>query len=225
MKSFPLPNISVSWRWRWLRKNGGGGLFAFGAERLVIFLGKGKLPAAQIKAIVEMRMLSLAGFMPDLICCAQCGAYEADQMYFMVKQGSLYCGSCYPQFAPGGVLMNRGVTTALRHTIYADFNKVFSFTLPAKDLEALAKASERYLLNTVERGFATLDFYKQICVPSSPDHLSAPWFVTAEVFDCRLEKPRCSLSLPAACDGQISLRLAENVWPAVPVYGRPARLP
>ena len=94
--------------------------------------------------------------------------------------------------------MNRGVTTALRHTIYADFNKVFSFTLPAKDLEALAKASERYLLNTVERGFATLDFYKQICVP---------------------------LSLPAACDGQISLRLAENVWPAVPVYGRPARLP
>ena len=54
--------------------------------------------------------------------------------------------------------MNRGVTTALRHTIYADFNKVFSFTLPAKDLEALAKASERYLLNTVERGFATLDF-------------------------------------------------------------------
>ena len=133
------------------------------------FLGKGKLPAAQIKAIVEMRMLSLAGFMPDLVCCAQCGAYEADQMYFMVKQGSLYCGSCYPQFAPGGVLMNRGVTTALRHTIYADFNKVFSFTLPAKDLEALAKASERYLLNTVERGFATLDFYKQICVPSSPD--------------------------------------------------------
>ena len=133
------------------------------------FLGKGKLPAAQIKAIVEMRMLSLAGFMPDLVCCAQCGAYEADQMYFMVKQGSLYCGSCYPQFAPGGVLMNRGVTTALRHTIYADFNKVFSFTLPAKDLEALAKASERYLLNTVERGFATLDFYKQICVPSSLD--------------------------------------------------------
>ena len=133
------------------------------------FLGKGKLPAAQIKAIVEMRMLSLAGFMPDLVCCAQCGAYEADQMYFMVKQGILYCGSCYPQFAPGGVLMNRGVTTALRHTIYADFNKVFSFTLPAKDLEALAKASERYLLNTVERGFATLDFYKQICVPSSPD--------------------------------------------------------
>ena len=146
---------------------------AGGFLRLVLnalyFLGKGKLPAAQIKAIVEMRMLSLAGFMPDLVCCAQCGAYEADQMYFMVKQGSLYCGSCYPQFAPGGVLMNRGVTTALRHTIYADFNKVFSFTLPAKDLEALAKASERYLLNTVERSFATLDFYKQICVPSSPD--------------------------------------------------------
>ena len=149
---------------------------AFAVERtqeilycLHILQSKGKLPAAQIKAIVEMRMLSLAGFMPDLICCAQCGAYEADQMYFMVKQGSLYCGSCYPQFAPGGVVMNRGVTTALRHTIYADFNKVFSFTLPAKDLEALAKASERYLLNTVERGFATLDFYKQICVPSSPD--------------------------------------------------------
>ena len=103
------------------------------------FLGKGKLPAAQIKAIVEMRMLSLAGFMPDLVCCAQCGAYEADQMYFMVKQGSLYCGSCYPQFAPGGVLMNRGVTTALRHTIYADFNKVFSFTLSSQGFGSLGE--------------------------------------------------------------------------------------
>lgn len=131
------------------------------------FLGKEKLPPAQIKAIVEMRMLSLAGFMPDLVCCDQCGAYEADQMYFMVKQGKLYCGSCYPQFAPGGILMNRGVATALRHTIYADFNKVFGFTLPPKDIETLAKVSERYLLNTVERGFATLDFYKQICVPLS----------------------------------------------------------
>lgn len=133
------------------------------------FLGKEKLPPAQIKAIVEMRMLSLAGFMPDLVCCDQCGAYEADQMYFMVKQGKLYCGSCYPQFAPGGILMNRGVATALRHTIYADFNKVFGFALPPKDIETLAKASERYLLNTVERGFATLDFYKQICVPLSAE--------------------------------------------------------
>ena len=44
--------------------------------------------------------------------------------------------------------MNRGVTTALRHTIYADFNKVFAFTLPEKDLKTLAKASESYLLNT-----------------------------------------------------------------------------
>ena len=168
LKAFPCP-IFLSWRWRWLRKKMEAGDFLRLVLNALYFLGKGKLPAAQIKAIVEMRMLSLAGFMPDLVCCAQCGAYEADQMYFMVKQGSLYCGSCYPQFAPGGVLMNRGVTTALRHTIYADFNKVFSFTLPAKDLEALAKASERYLLNTVERGFATLDFYKQICVPSSPD--------------------------------------------------------
>ena len=126
------------------------------------FLGKEKLPPAQVKAIVEMRMLSLAGFMPDLVCCGECGVYEADQMYFMTKQGRLYCGGCYPQFAPGGVLMNRGVTTALRHTIYADFNKVFAFTLPEKDLKTLAKASESYLLNTVERSFATLDFYKQI---------------------------------------------------------------
>lgn len=60
-------------------------------------------------------------------------------MYFMVKQGSLYCGSCYPQFAPGGVLMNRGVTTALRHTIYADFNKVFSFTLPGQGFGSLGE--------------------------------------------------------------------------------------
>ena len=67
-KLSPCPIFLWSWRWRWLRKkNGGGGLFAFGAERLVFFR-QGQAAAAQIKAIVEMRMLSLAGFMPDLIC-------------------------------------------------------------------------------------------------------------------------------------------------------------
>ena len=44
------------------------------------FLSNGKRPALLIKAAVEMRMLSLAGYMPNLICCQECGGYEADEM-------------------------------------------------------------------------------------------------------------------------------------------------
>ena len=127
------------------------------------FLSSGKRPASLIKAVVEMRMLSLAGYMPDLIYCQGCGTYEADEMYFLPRQGTLYCGDCYRKAQRShGIAMNRGVTTALRHTIYADFSKLFAFSLPEEGRKRLAYLSERYLLSQLDRQFATLQFYHQI---------------------------------------------------------------
>ena len=52
--------------------------------------------------------------------------------------------------------------TAMRHIVYVDFEKLFSFSLPEDGLKQLAKASERYLLATLGRGFQTLDFFHQM---------------------------------------------------------------
>lgn len=123
------------------------------------FLSKGLRPGLLLKAVVEMRMLALAGYMPDLICCAECACYEADVMFFLPRSGRIFCGDCYHSDGEPAIPLGRGVLTALRHTIYAEFDKLFSFQLPAEGLEQLARASEAYTLCRLERGFTTLDFY------------------------------------------------------------------
>lgn len=126
------------------------------------FLSKDLRPAAVLKAIVEMRMLSLAGYMPDLVCCADCGKYEADVMYFFPCGGSIRCGDCYvPDDSVPHAALGRGALAGFRHIVYSDFEKLFSFNLSGESAKELSSAAERYVLCTLERGFKTLDFYHE----------------------------------------------------------------
>ncbi|MCL2030690.1 MAG: DNA repair protein RecO [Oscillospiraceae bacterium] len=61
-----------------------------------------------------------------------------------------------PPLTPGGA-------DALRYVLDADPARLFSFALEGEDLHSLARASEAYLLTQLERGFSSLDFYKEIC--------------------------------------------------------------
>jgi DNA repair protein RecO (recombination protein O) len=127
------------------------------------FLCRGTRSQAVLKAAVEMRMMSLAGYQPDLVCCAQCGCYEAETMYFLPRQGKLLCEACRaPQNREPAYALHGGALTALRHTIYAEFPKLFSFRLPPNAERELCAASEGYVTETLQRGFRTLDFYRQM---------------------------------------------------------------
>lgn len=125
-------------------------------------LAQEKRPMPLIKAALELRMLSFYGYMPDLVCCANCKCYESDTMYFTPKTGTLVCGNCRDTTSGYSLELGMGVTTAMRHCIYAEFNKLFNFTLPDEGLALLQRASEEYLLLQMERSFQTLDFYKTI---------------------------------------------------------------
>lgn len=114
-----------------------------------------------IKPCLEMRLVSLAGYMPDLTMCRNCGEYSADTMYFLPNIGVLECASCHPK-SVGGIALNPSVLTALRHTIYADDDKLFSFSLPQEGLDLLNVCSENYLKYKFEKDFKTLNFYKAI---------------------------------------------------------------
>lgn len=41
-------------------------------------LERDKLPPLQLKAILELRLLTLTGYMPDLIACRECGGLPED---------------------------------------------------------------------------------------------------------------------------------------------------
>ena len=125
-------------------------------------LSEGKRSSQLVKPCLEMRLASMAGYMPDLRMCSVCGEYKPPVMCFLPKTGMLECKSCRTNSAEHAVELNPSTLTALRHTIYADDDKLFSFALPDDDLEVLNTAAESYLKYQFERDFKTLTFYKTI---------------------------------------------------------------
>lgn len=129
------------------------------------FLNEGTRNSVLLKGIVELRMLSLSGYMPDIICCKKCGEYESDIMYYHPFENTLYCSKCNINSKNNDkyFILTRNVMYALRYTLYTDINKLFSFNLLNPTLSEYCRVCEEYLLSTVERDFKTLRFYKEIC--------------------------------------------------------------
>lgn len=125
-------------------------------------LGEEKRSAELIKPCFEMRLASMAGYMPDLRMCRECGEYCPDTMYFLPKIGMLECATCHNKNGEIAIELNPSTLTALRHTVYADDDKLFSFSLSEQGLEVLNQASESYLKYRFEKDFKTLTFYKMI---------------------------------------------------------------
>jgi len=111
-----------------------------------------------IKAIFELRMAAVSGFMPELHECSHC-AKNSDNMFFSVTDGTLFCSECatgihYP--------VQKGVLAAMRHICSCEFQRIFSFSLPEEGLRQLSNITEAYLLAQTDREFAALSFYKSL---------------------------------------------------------------
>lgn len=117
-----------------------------------------------VKACVELRLMCLAGYMPDIMMCRECGEYEKDDMCFLPRTGQFICRECYEkdESADAKINLNRSVVTAMRHCCYADNDKLFNFTVPESDLKLLNFCSEEYMRFILERSFKTLQFLKDI---------------------------------------------------------------
>ena len=95
-------------------------------------------PPALVKAAFELRLLCVAGYEPLLDVCALCGEEAPAQ----------------PRLALG--------EAAMRHVVYGDPKRLFSFSMNGESMALMARACEDFLLTQLDRGFRTLDFYKQL---------------------------------------------------------------
>lgn len=119
----------------------------------------GKKDINLIKSVVEMRMMALGGYMPNILACYRCGEYESDIMSFDVQEGCIYCQDCYRNNA---IVAPLGVITALRYICLSDISKVYSFSLSDDNMNILSDICEKYLLSRIEGKLTTLEFYKSI---------------------------------------------------------------
>ena len=137
-----------------------GGLLSLVLNSLYA-LDKLNKPPALIKAAFELKLLCVAGYEPMLDACAVCGVSDPAEPRLDLSEGVLHCSGCP---AGEGISMPLDGTSlaAMRHVVYGDPKRLFSFPMDAPGMKRMGDACEAFLLTQMERGFRTLDFYKQL---------------------------------------------------------------
>lgn len=119
---------------------------------------------ALVKAAFELKLMCLAGYEPLLDGCAVCGG-EAREPRLNLNQGVLHCAACREEAGDGiSMPLDGSVLSAMRHVAYGDPKRLFSFRLAPDSLRRMGDVCEAFLLTQLERGFHTLDFYKQLMI-------------------------------------------------------------
>ena len=138
-------------------------------------IAKEKAPMAQIKGAFEMRAAAVLGFMPELSHCVRC-AEEGTDAVLDVMNGSVTCGACRraafdavspEEYDPAHAMilcpLTENARAALFYVIRCPVERFLAFRLSSQEDEnSFSRAAETYLLNHLETGFKTLDFYKQL---------------------------------------------------------------
>lgn len=126
-------------------------------------LEKGRRSCDFLKAVYELRLLTLCGFAPDVGGCCACGETEAD-FYFLPGEGQVCCSSCIGSISPDlyRMPMPAGVRLAFAHIIQAPERGIYSFKLTPEGEKSLRTLSEAFMIFHTGAQFKSLDFYKSI---------------------------------------------------------------
>lgn len=129
--------------------------------RSLYYINEGKRDLRQIKAIYELRAISEAGYLPQLLCCAECNKYDGGDFYFDLASGALLCADCAEKqgFSPN---LSPAALMALRHICLVEEGKTFGFTLASASLAQLCAVAEQYLLQRLDKELKSMSFLKQV---------------------------------------------------------------
>lgn len=122
---------------------------------------KGRKPLLQVKLVCELRALSLAGYMPDLVACAGCGCYEGGAFYLDLSDGGLLCAECAQKSGRAPNLTGPQLA-AMRHILYSEDEKVFGFSLSPQPLGQLSRLCTEYVTCQLDYRFRSLDFLQSV---------------------------------------------------------------
>ena len=126
-------------------------------------LEKLNLPLRHIKAAFEWKAMALAGYEPMAEGCAVCGCEPPEEPRIHLGEGVIHCAACRSEVGDGiSMPLSNAALAALRHIIWGDPKRLFSFRTDETSLRQLGDASEAYLMTRLERGFRTLDFFKSL---------------------------------------------------------------
>ena len=132
-------------------------------------LGQMHKPSELVKPAFELKLLSLAGYEPLADSCAYCGCPDPERPMLDVVQGVVRCQTCGTGERSLSMPLCPSSLAALRHILYGDPKRLYSFRVGEDALQRLSHAAEAFAAAQLERGFRTLDFYKSLQgLPANP---------------------------------------------------------
>ena len=136
-------------------------------------ISEGKYDLDLIKAAFEIRLCTVIGFMPDVLSCRRCDG-RTGEFFFDIMAGAVECSECHKKYSSMSetltdeheshiiCILPEAAKTAISYCIYSPIEKLFSFNVFGDEMRFFSHAAEEYLLNHLERGFKSLDFYKEV---------------------------------------------------------------
>ncbi len=136
-------------------------------------ISSGKYSLDKVKAVFEMRALSILGFMPEVLACHSCGRREGD-FYFDIMAGAIECFDCHKRSEASHTtlseeheghivsILTEGARIAMSYAIHSPLEKVLSFNVGDEDMRLFSRAAERYAVNHLERSYKSLEFYNEV---------------------------------------------------------------
>ena len=112
-------------------------------------------PMDKVKAVYELKMMSIGGYSPQLNACVSCGSNEV-YAFDLLKGGSV-CRACGGKYI---VKLDKNLYRALDYIIYSDDKKMLSFNASDGLMKLLCKIAEQYVELQLDQKFSSLDYYK-----------------------------------------------------------------
>ena len=109
-------------------------------------------PPALVKPAFEIKLLCLAGYEPLADSCAYCGRPDPEQPLLDVVQGVLRCRACGAKESALSMPLCPDSLAALRHIVYGDPKRLYSFRLTGPALERLSAAAGAFVAAQLEAG-------------------------------------------------------------------------
>lgn len=127
------------------------------------FIANKKKNILFLKFIIEFRLMSISGFMPNFVACSKCGVYEDEFMHFDILNSVIYCNNCKNEFKNFQKrVLSKDMVKSIRYVLFCDLEKLFKFNISEQMISELSNISEIYVLTHTDKNFKSLDIYKSM---------------------------------------------------------------
>ena len=110
-----------------------------------------------VKAVFELKIAQLMGYEPIIDSCIKCGSTESVSAFDI--SGGVKCKTCQ---TGQDLLLKGGTYAAIRHILYGEDAKLFSFSVSDEVKSELSKICEKYILDKCEKNYKSLEYLKNI---------------------------------------------------------------